>query len=220
MSGINVGIHLDDPDPVSLTKGEFELTIQASRDPVFYLYNYVSVFYIIVLLNAGSVAISVTEIGDRLSFSSSLLLTAVAFKFVLAETLPKVGYQTVMDRYVIMAFLFIAVGSLQHMAASPHVRCFSEFYKLENQALPLAIAECETQVVGEASRFDGVFQLCFAALWTLFNFITALLCYFPRLVQISWKQVINSQVGETDDTIKRTNIVRDLDNEDQTALIV
>merc|ERR1712032_638821 len=51
MTGVTVGIYQEDPDPVSLNGAEFEITILAERDPVYFLKNYAIIIYMIVASN-------------------------------------------------------------------------------------------------------------------------------------------------------------------------
>ena len=53
--------------------------------------------------------------ADRLSVTLTLLLTAVAYKFVVASSLPTVSYWTVLDKYVLLCFLFILLFSVENV---------------------------------------------------------------------------------------------------------
>ena len=52
-----------------------------------------------------------TDVADRLSVSLTLVLTAAAYKFVVASMLPQISYFTMLDHYVLMCsgFLFLVV---------------------------------------------------------------------------------------------------------------
>ena len=60
-------------------------------------------------LSFTAFAIPREELGDRMSIVLTLLLTAVAFKLVIADALPKVSYFTALDKYMnaMFALLFI-----------------------------------------------------------------------------------------------------------------
>merc|ERR1711879_391570 len=47
------------------------------------------------------------DISSRLSVDLTLILTAVAFKSILAAMLPKVSYMTPLDSYVMAGFCFL-----------------------------------------------------------------------------------------------------------------
>jgi len=48
--------------------------------------------------------------GDRLAVAFTAVLTVVAFDFVTADSLPKLGYTTLLDQVLILAYLFSALN--------------------------------------------------------------------------------------------------------------
>merc|ERR1711874_937388 len=62
---------------------------------------------IVIALAPSSYAIDVDDIGDRLSTGLTLLLSAVAVKFIIAPDLPRVPYPTRLDVDTILAYMFI-----------------------------------------------------------------------------------------------------------------
>merc|ERR1719411_2551380 len=44
------------------------------------------------------------EVGDRLSFGITMVLTIVAFQFVITSSLPQVNYLTLIDKYNLFIF--------------------------------------------------------------------------------------------------------------------
>merc|ERR1712060_192938 len=52
--------------------------------------------------------------GDRLSVSLALVLTAVAYKLTIAANIPQVNYLTLLDRYVVLCFLFITMAAVEN----------------------------------------------------------------------------------------------------------
>lgn len=59
------------------------------------------------LLSSTAFACDVEAVGERMGITLTLLLTAVAYKIVLGDGLPKVPYLTQID-----IFMFLCVGSL------------------------------------------------------------------------------------------------------------
>lgn len=51
--------------------------------------------------------------GDRMAYSVTLLLTAVAYKFAIASSLPQVSYLTLVDSYTLVCFAFMWVNLLE-----------------------------------------------------------------------------------------------------------
>ena len=58
------------------------------------------------------------NLNDRMAINLTMLLTAMAFKWVLSDMLPKVPYLTVMEKYVVMTFMLLFVQGLWFWIAS------------------------------------------------------------------------------------------------------
>lgn len=83
---------------------------------------------LITALGAGTFA-GEQNVNDRLGVSVTLLLTAVAYKFIIADDIPRIAYLTMLDKYVMGCFLMLAVvvaeNSLcEHEAVKPYDRVF------------------------------------------------------------------------------------------------
>ena len=61
------------------------------------------------------VCISPEDAGDRLSITLTLVLTAVAYKYVIAQQLPAISYLTLMDKYVLFSFFLLGVGVVENV---------------------------------------------------------------------------------------------------------
>jgi len=208
LAGMQVGLHGEDEDPVSLTKGEIEITVMAQRDPNYYLMNYILVMFFVVLSNVSCIAMDPADAtGDRLAVSTTLLLTSVAFKFVLAESLPQVGYQTWMDMYIMGGFIYLMVGALWNIVCTPRFLCMGHIMNQNEQA-----AQCMEDSLAGANAADAWFQLIFALLWFLLHAVITFFCQRPQMLRYSWDYIIDNQIGETEETIRRTHHIRDLDN--------
>lgn len=53
--------------------------------------------------------------GDRLSVTLTLILTAVAYKFVVAASLPQVSYLTILDMHVLVCFVFLVANASENV---------------------------------------------------------------------------------------------------------
>lgn len=87
----------------------FNFQILLTRNPFFYLFNIVLVNFAIVLISLSVVAIDVTDYASRLGILITSVLTAVAFKFVTGSWVPNVSYLTLLDKYIIFAFVVLSV---------------------------------------------------------------------------------------------------------------
>jgi hypothetical protein len=56
-----------------------------------------------------------TDIGGRLSVTYTLVLTSVAFKFVVSGSLPQIPYQTWLDIYVLTSFVILFLIALENV---------------------------------------------------------------------------------------------------------
>jgi hypothetical protein len=63
--------------------------VLAERNPSYYAVNAIGVMFLIVQCNSLVYAVPVHDTADRSSIAFTLLLTAVAYKFVVAADLPR-----------------------------------------------------------------------------------------------------------------------------------
>jgi len=99
--------------------------LQVARRPQYYVNNIVGIITMLSLLGFLVFFLPVGDLADRINLILTLLLTAVAFKFVVAESIPRLGYQTHIDSFVLynMIFLFsvsFAKSEHQHATSTPH----------------------------------------------------------------------------------------------------
>lgn len=78
-----------------------KVSMRVRRIANYYLQNIVFVLFMLSLLGPLAFLLDVDDLGGRLSTLLTLLLTAVAFKFVITSSLPKVPYNTLMDYYIL-----------------------------------------------------------------------------------------------------------------------
>jgi hypothetical protein len=87
-------------------------------------------------LSAGAVDADGKRVttADRLSITLTLLLTAVAYKFIVSSSLPQVSYLTSMDSYVLSCFFFMLLVIIENVvwpaivAGNDGVEPFNELY--------------------------------------------------------------------------------------------
>ncbi len=107
-----------DSDPKEDSAGkvysELMVKLQARRLYGSYIWNVGLVVGMIVSLCFLTFCIPVMEVASRLSTTLTLLLTAVAFKFVVGESLPKIAYLTLLDKYMLVAFTFLYAIAIEN----------------------------------------------------------------------------------------------------------
>lgn len=89
---------------------------RVTRQPWNYIINIMFILFTTAVLSALSFVISLKEVADRSSVTLTLLLTVVAFKLLLADTLPKVSYLTYLDWYTMFCFAVIFFIAFENFA--------------------------------------------------------------------------------------------------------
>ena len=117
----------------------------------FYLVNFCSVVLLIGLFALSVVAIAFDDFGGRTSITMTLLLTLVAFKFVMTTYVPPTSYLTLLDTYMILAIgvLALIIGENFIVATLPSVASYDEFL------------------------VDSIFYSVMAGVWILFHVFIA-----------------------------------------------
>ncbi|XP_038057953.1 gamma-aminobutyric acid receptor subunit beta-like [Patiria miniata] len=96
----------------------YYLTMHVRRKSGFYLWNVGLILMLILLLCFTCFAVSPEEPADRLSVTVTLLLTAVAFKYVVSQSLPTISYLTLLDKYVLCGLILQCLIVSQNAMAS------------------------------------------------------------------------------------------------------
>ena len=90
------------------------ISLLATRRPEFYLWNIEVPMFVLTSLIGMTWAIAPEEVGDRISVSLTLVLTAVAYKLTVAQSIPQVAYLTLLDKYVSLCFIFMVVATVEN----------------------------------------------------------------------------------------------------------
>lgn len=105
--------------PFTKTKGGkfpafplIRIQCQVGRKPKFYVVNVILPVASIVLASASSLEVS--HMGGRLGATLTLLLTAVAYKYLVAEMVPRISYNTMLDWYVLVCWAFLLAMVLEN----------------------------------------------------------------------------------------------------------
>ena len=80
------------------------VALTAQRKPLYFFWNIMLPMALIEALAYGSFAVPREDVADRLSVSLTMVLTAVAFKQIIAAELPNVSYLTLLDMFVLASF--------------------------------------------------------------------------------------------------------------------
>lgn len=96
----------------------FAFRTRVRRLPFYYITNLVFPLFLLVSLTGTAFAVPYEDAADRLSVSLTLLLTVVAYKFVVASTLPAVAYLTWLDKYSLAALCVLSLVVAENALAS------------------------------------------------------------------------------------------------------
>eukprot|EP00940_MAST-03C_sp_MAST-3C-sp2_P000947 g947.t1 len=88
----------------------FKIVVNVERRAGFYVWKIVLPFSFIVLMSFSAYFMDPAEIGDRVGTSIEAALTATAFQVVVNDSLPKVGYLTYLDLFLMTAFAAICIA--------------------------------------------------------------------------------------------------------------
>ncbi|XP_041375343.1 cys-loop ligand-gated ion channel-like [Gigantopelta aegis] len=98
----------------------------AARRPGFFIWNIFLIMMLITLLAFATFAVSIEHTQNRLQLSFTLVLTGVAFKFVVNQSLPRISYLTYMDKYILSSMIYIVLVCVWHSVAG-------KLYELANK---------------------------------------------------------------------------------------
>lgn len=126
----------------------------------YFIVNIKALMFCVSSLCFTSYSVPIPDLGDRASITLSLLLTAVAYKLVLADILPRVSYLTALDKYVLICFtMLIVIAAEQGLAAW-----------ISNENSPwwglVGTSSFDEQSV---DKFEMWFQLALGVFWSIYN---------------------------------------------------
>ncbi|CAH1788931.1 unnamed protein product [Owenia fusiformis] len=100
-------------DP-NLRRSALAVKCRAARRSVYFLWNIFLVTFLICCLCLATFSVDRTLPQNRLQLSFTLVLTNIAFKFVVNQCLPKISYLTYLDKYIIASMLVLTTVCMWH----------------------------------------------------------------------------------------------------------
>ena len=101
------------------------IDVPMRRKPGYYLWNIVLIQALISAISLSTSLIEVSDFAGRMENILTVLLSTVAFKFIIAEALPNINYETKLDWYLLYSFFLITLVVLQasiHTSVRIHSR--------------------------------------------------------------------------------------------------
>ena len=87
-----------------------EINLRCKRRPSYYVQNVVVIMFVLTTLGLIAYALPPDSLGDRVNIQITLILTVVAFKFVLATQIPRTSYNTLLDYYIFLCTITLAAN--------------------------------------------------------------------------------------------------------------
>jgi len=132
--------------------------LRVTRKSGYYVTNIVGMMVLLNVMILTGFGIMMNAVADRLSVTMTMMLTAVAFKFIVGDQMPKVSYNTYLDVYLLYTMSFMFVASV-YFASAPHL--WNQFYDFDKNA--------EENVPDEVDLCDRCVLYTFIAVLVLFT---------------------------------------------------
>ena len=146
-----------------LPDNEVHVVLLYERNPVFYILNFMLLLNGITTCAAFGWAVPWQAVSDRLSLDVTLLLTSIAFKQVLAGTVPPISYLTRLDAYALGSLFFLLVATAMHATIGYMVDFCGDD------------GNCSFDVAGmvnaNARTIDNIFFYSWLGLWVIANIV-------------------------------------------------
>ncbi|XP_076087790.1 cys-loop ligand-gated ion channel-like isoform X2 [Mytilus galloprovincialis] len=98
----------------SIRRSALSVKCRAARRPGYFVWNIFMVTFLICTLSFATFSVEKEKPENRLQLSFTLILTAVAFKSVVNNSLPRISYLTYMDKYLLAAMIMLTVVCCWH----------------------------------------------------------------------------------------------------------
>lgn len=97
---------------------QLSIRLFASRNPIFYVVNFGLVNFLIIVLSMTTTAVPNQLFAERASITMTLLLTSIAFKFVITSYVPPTKYMTLLDQYMIIGLFVLGAVTFENYLVS------------------------------------------------------------------------------------------------------
>jgi len=100
----------------------FKVRLRIERKSAYYVIQVFFIAWMITIVSCFALAMDASDIGNRLALISAGLLTLIAFKYSIAESLPSVPYTTFTDRFLLGQVVTVCLVALENVIAFKLVR--------------------------------------------------------------------------------------------------
>ncbi|XP_064598221.1 cys-loop ligand-gated ion channel-like isoform X2 [Liolophura sinensis] len=98
----------------TIKRSALSVKCRAARRPGYFVWNIFMVTFLICSLCFATFSVDKNRPHNRLQLSFTLMLTAVAFKSVVNQSLPKISYLTYMDKYLLASMIMLSTICAWH----------------------------------------------------------------------------------------------------------
>jgi len=144
-------------------ENEIHIVLLYERNPSFYVINYMLLLFAITSSVIFGWAVNWQQVEDRLALDVTLLLTSVAFKQVLAGTVPPISYLTRIDAYALGSLAFLLLATAMHAIIG---------FLIDDCDTPGGIDECAFRSgfnMHSIRTLDAVFLWAYIGVWLTAN---------------------------------------------------
>jgi len=133
----------------------YQLQISAERYLSYYFWKIMLPIALIVFMSWCVFWISPVQFGTQIGLSATSVLTMIAFIFATTNVLPRLGYFTMLDRYVAGATVFVFAALLQslstgYLASIDRIALANRIDAISRIAFPLAFAALSAKFYTDA----------------------------------------------------------------------
>eukprot|EP00441_Pelagodinium_beii_P018499 CAMPEP_0197668346 /NCGR_PEP_ID=MMETSP1338-20131121/69070_1 /TAXON_ID=43686 ORGANISM="Pelagodinium beii, Strain RCC1491" /NCGR_SAMPLE_ID=MMETSP1338 /ASSEMBLY_ACC=CAM_ASM_000754 /LENGTH=433 /DNA_ID=CAMNT_0043247753 /DNA_START=1 /DNA_END=1302 /DNA_ORIENTATION=+ len=154
-----------------------EIKVKVVRQASYYLLNVICIMCLICSFVLCAWAVHPGAIADRWGVDFNLILTAVAYKLIINDMLPRLSYVTTLDIYVLACFIFLSVSTASHSFV-PLI--FHDKFDYSALTLPPDTVEGEEEVISA----DITSFYVFAFGWLAWNLFYGIYFYTSRINNI------------------------------------
>ncbi|XP_055959433.1 cys-loop ligand-gated ion channel isoform X2 [Patella vulgata] len=99
---------------MAIKRSALSVKCRAARRPGYFVWNIFMVTFLICSLSFATFSVKKDLPQNRLQLSFTLVLTAVAFKSVVNQSLPRISYLTYMDKYLLASMVMLSTVCAWH----------------------------------------------------------------------------------------------------------
>ena len=166
------------------TPSVLTVTVWVSRLHNYYVYNIMVPMTVITCIGVSTVTVPICQVSRRLSVNLTLLLTSVAYKFIVSQDLPNVAYLTFLDKYVLFCLGTLVLYILENVIVSIFAMrvCKREGRDGTVDALDIFLSENTTnEELKDLERWIDYFSFGFTCAITIAFCVTV--CFLIRFAQ-------------------------------------